>query len=122
MVTMESARTAKAIRDAVAAVVDPEIIVVTVEDLGILRGVEVDDDARAVITITPTYSGCPAMDAIRARVADAARAAGASEVDVKTVLAPAWSTDWISESGRASAGSGRRRRPAASSPPASPDA
>jgi ring-1,2-phenylacetyl-CoA epoxidase subunit PaaD len=81
--------------------VDPEIIVVTVEDLGILRDVEVDDDGHAVITITPTYSGCPAMDVIRTQVGAAAHAAGATAVEVRTVLAPAWSTDWISESGRA---------------------
>ncbi len=101
MVAVDEASGAQAIRDAVAAVVDPELIVVTVEDLGILRDVQVDTDGRAVITITPTYSGCPAMDLIRERVAQAAVAAGASSADVRTVLAPAWTTDWISEAGRA---------------------
>lgn len=90
----------RAIRAAVAAVVDPELIVVTIEDLGILRDVTVDAAGCAVVTITPTYSGCPAMDVIRADVAAAARAAGAADVDVRTVLSPAWSTDLISAAGR----------------------
>lgn len=88
------------VRTAVAAVVDPEIRVVTIDELGILRGVEVSPAGRARITISPTYSGCPAMDVIRADVAAAARAAGASEVTVDTVLSPAWSTDMISAAGR----------------------
>jgi ring-1,2-phenylacetyl-CoA epoxidase subunit PaaD len=108
-----SGRAATAIRDAVAAVVDPEIVVITIDELGILRDVEVDDDGHTVITITPTYSGCPAMDMIRGRVATAARDAGASVVEVRTVLAPAWTTDWISESGRA------KLAAAAIAPPAS---
>lgn len=91
---------ATAVREAVAAVVDPEIRVVTVDELGILRGVEVDAGGRAVVTISPTYSGCPAMDVIRADVAAAAQAAGATSVEVLTVLSPAWSTDMISPSGR----------------------
>jgi ring-1,2-phenylacetyl-CoA epoxidase subunit PaaD len=89
------------IRDAVASVVDPEIRVVSIEELGILRDVKVDDTGRATVTITPTYSGCPAMDVIRADVAAAARDAGATAVDVRTELSPAWSTDLISESGKA---------------------
>lgn len=92
--------TGTAVRAAVASVVDPEIRVVTIEELGILRGVEVDADGVARITITPTYSGCPAMDVIRADVTAAARAAGASGVTVDTVLSPAWSTDQISPAGR----------------------
>lgn len=90
-----------AIRAAVAAVVDPEIRVITIDELGILRDVTVDQAGRARIVITPTYSGCPAMDVIRADVARAARAAGAVDVEVATVLAPAWSTDRISAAGRA---------------------
>jgi len=94
MVTLSS------IRSAVAAVVDPEIRVITIEELGILRDVSIQD-SRVLVTITPTYSGCPAMDVIRADVADAARRAGAVDVDVRTVLSPAWSTDRISADGRA---------------------
>ncbi len=90
-----------AIREAVAAVVDPEIRVITIDDLGILRDVTVDDDGRTVVTITPTYSGCPAMDVIREDITAAATAAGARDVEVRTVLSPAWSTDLISADGRA---------------------
>jgi ring-1,2-phenylacetyl-CoA epoxidase subunit PaaD len=90
-----------AIRDAVAAVVDPEIRVITIDDLGILRDVTIEENGHTVITITPTYSGCPAMDVIRADVVTAARAAGADGVEVRTILSPAWSTDWISADGRA---------------------
>jgi ring-1,2-phenylacetyl-CoA epoxidase subunit PaaD len=86
--------------DVAARVLDPELPVVTIAELGILRGVEADG-ARAVVTITPTYSGCPAMDTIRADVAAELRAAGWAEVEVVTRLRPAWTTDWIDESGRA---------------------
>ncbi|XNL28539.1 1,2-phenylacetyl-CoA epoxidase subunit PaaD [Longispora sp. K20-0274] len=85
------------IRAAVAAVPDPEIPTVTIEDLGILRDVELVGD-RVVVTITPTYSGCPAMDAIRT---DIRRALPGHDVEVRTVLAPAWTTDWITDEGRA---------------------
>jgi ring-1,2-phenylacetyl-CoA epoxidase subunit PaaD len=89
-----------AIQAAVAAVVDPEIRAVTIEELGILRSVDIDAAGRTTVTITPTYSGCPAMDVIRADVAAAARAAGASAVELRTVLAPPWSTDRITPTGR----------------------
>jgi ring-1,2-phenylacetyl-CoA epoxidase subunit PaaD len=88
-------------RDVVAAVVDPEIQVLTIEDLGVLRAVEVDSGGRVTVTITPTYSGCPAMDTIRADIRTALAAAGHREVDIEVALAPAWSTDAISEAGRA---------------------
>lgn len=83
-----------------ARVVDPELRVVTIAELGVLRAVEAGED-RAVVTITPTYTGCPAMDVIRADIATALRAAGWSEVEVVTRLHPPWTTDWITESGRA---------------------
>ncbi|WUJ33057.1 phenylacetate-CoA oxygenase subunit PaaJ (plasmid) [Streptomyces sp. NBC_00388] len=89
------------VRAAVAGVPDPEIRVVTIEDLGILREVTVDTEGRAVVTITPTYVGCPAMDAIRTGIRSAARDAGAVDVRVDTVWAPAWTTAWISEDARA---------------------
>ena len=87
-------------QEAAASVVDPELVVLTIEDLGILRGVGVDADGRVTVTITPTYSGCPAMDAIRHDVVSAVRAAGHPDVEVVTALSPAWSTDRISEAGR----------------------
>jgi ring-1,2-phenylacetyl-CoA epoxidase subunit PaaD len=83
-----------------ARVVDPELRVVTVAELGILRAVDTDGD-RAVVTITPTYAGCPAMDVIRADLAAALRGAGWSDVEVVTRLRPAWSSDQITDSGRA---------------------
>ena len=87
-------------RKAAAAVLDPEVPVLTIADLGVLRDVEVTDDGTAVITITPTYSGCPAMDVIRRDVETAVRGAGFDRVEVRTVLAPAWTTDWMTERGK----------------------
>ncbi|MFG1673848.1 1,2-phenylacetyl-CoA epoxidase subunit PaaD [Micromonospora sp. NPDC049282] len=89
-------------RAAAAAVVDPEIRVITIDELGILREVEQEPDTgRVVVTITPTYTGCPAMDVIRADIRRALAAAGHPDSEVRTVYRPAWSTDWISERGRA---------------------
>lgn len=94
MVTVET------IRVAVESVLDPELPVLTIADLGVLRSVEVDTSGRVAVTITPTYSGCPAMQAIQDDVEAAALSCGAREVEVRTVLSPAWSTDWISTDGR----------------------
>jgi ring-1,2-phenylacetyl-CoA epoxidase subunit PaaD len=88
-----------AIRAAVGAVLDPELPLITIADLGILRDVSVDG-THATVTITPTYSGCPAMEAIAGEVRAAASAAGATAVDVVTVLSPPWTTDWITETGK----------------------
>lgn len=89
------------IEQAVAAVLDPELPLITIADLGILREVSVSADGAARVTITPTYSGCPAMETIAGDVRAAATAAGATAVEVVTVLSPAWTTDWITETGRA---------------------
>jgi ring-1,2-phenylacetyl-CoA epoxidase subunit PaaD len=86
--------------DVAGSVVDPEIRAVTIADLGILRDVALDGD-RVTVTITPTYAGCPAMDVIRTDIRRALAAAGYADVAVVTVLAPAWSTDWITDAGRA---------------------
>jgi ring-1,2-phenylacetyl-CoA epoxidase subunit PaaD len=86
-------------RAAAAAVPDPELPMVTIGELGILRDVEIDGD-HAVVTITPTYSGCPAMREIAADVRYRLQAAGFERVEVRTRLAPAWTTDWITEHGR----------------------
>jgi ring-1,2-phenylacetyl-CoA epoxidase subunit PaaD len=87
-------------RAAAAAVPDPELPLVTIEDLGILRDVIIRDDAVHV-TITPTYAGCPAMDAIRADIEAAVHeAVPGCPVVVHTALAPAWSTDDMTEAGR----------------------
>ncbi|MEO1102787.1 MAG: 1,2-phenylacetyl-CoA epoxidase subunit PaaD, partial [Pseudomonadota bacterium] len=84
---------------AAAAVEDPEVPVLTIEDLGVLRAIRADRE-RIIATITPTYSGCPAMDMIALHVELALREAGFAEVVVERVLSPAWTTDWMSEAGR----------------------
>ena len=84
---------------------------VTIEDLGILRDVTEDDQGRVHVQITPTYSGCPAMETIRADLIDALAEAGYRRVCVEFVLSPAWTTDWLTERGARQAG-GVRRRPA----------
>jgi ring-1,2-phenylacetyl-CoA epoxidase subunit PaaD len=86
-------------RTVAETVTDPELPMLTLADLGVLRDVA-EEDGRVVVTITPTYSGCPAMDAMRADLIRALRAAGHDEVEVRTVLHPPWSTDWISAAGR----------------------
>jgi ring-1,2-phenylacetyl-CoA epoxidase subunit PaaD len=84
----------------VATVTDPELPMLTLADLGILRAVRDTGDA-VVVTITPTYSGCPALEAIRDDIRAALRRAGFARAEVRTVLTPAWTTDWITEAGRA---------------------
>lgn len=85
--------------DIAATVVDPEIPVLSIADLGILRDVEVRD-GKVKVTITPTYSGCPAMDAIRDDVKTAFAKEGYQDVEVDLVLSPAWTTDWMTEQGK----------------------
>lgn len=89
----------EAIRAIVGEVPDPEIPVVTLTDLGIFRGVSIVD-SQIVVTLTPTYSGCPATEAILADVRGKLSDAGFHEVRVQVALDPAWSTDWISPAGR----------------------
>ena len=84
---------------AAAAVLDPEVPAVTVAELGILRAVDIDDQGRAVAQVTPTYSGCPAVLAIELAIEAALRQAGFDPV-IERVLAPAWTTNWITETGR----------------------
>ena len=89
----------QAVREVLAEVTDPEIPVLTIADLGVLRDVAVEGE-RVVVTVTPTYSGCPAMDEIRADVRGALAAHGWHDVEVRTVLSPAWTTDWMTDDGR----------------------
>ncbi|MFJ9909281.1 1,2-phenylacetyl-CoA epoxidase subunit PaaD [Streptomyces sp. NPDC101152] len=79
---------------------DPELPMLTLCDLGVLRDVQVTQDGTVVARLTPTYSGCPAMAEMRAEVATRLRADGFPEVEVVTVLDPPWTTDWISAEGR----------------------
>ena len=87
-------------RSVAAAVVDPEMPMLTLDDLGVLRDVRAAGDA-VTVTITPTYSGCPALEAIRDDLRAALIGAGYRSVEVRTVLSPPWTTDWISDVGRA---------------------
>jgi ring-1,2-phenylacetyl-CoA epoxidase subunit PaaD len=89
----------ESLRAAVGEVPDPEVPVLTIEDLGVLRDVRVEGD-EVVVVITPTYSGCPAMDLIRSEIKRTLESLGV-EGRVETVLSPAWTTDWMSESGKA---------------------
>ncbi|MXN64329.1 phenylacetate-CoA oxygenase subunit PaaJ [Stappia sp. GBMRC 2046] len=83
-----------------AKVVDPEIPVLTLEDLGVLRDVRVADDGAIEVDITPTYVGCPAMGIFTMDLETELAKAGFDNVRVKTVLSPAWTTDWISAKAR----------------------
>ncbi len=85
--------------DVAASVPDPELPMVTLADLGILRSVE-EDDCSVTVTITPTYSGCPAMREISRDLLHRLQRAGFADVAVRTSLAPAWSSDWITPEGR----------------------
>ena len=87
-------------RTVAETVTDPELPMLTLADLGVLRDVRREDDGTVVVEITPTYSGCPAMGVMRADLVHALHRAGFGDVDVRTVLSPAWSTDWISAEGR----------------------
>src|SRR6201996_8992524 len=84
--------------DVAAQVVDPEIPVLTIADLGMLRDVAVKD-GRVEVAITPTYSGCPAMNMITLEIELALEREGIGNAKVRTVLSPAWTTDWMSDDG-----------------------
>jgi ring-1,2-phenylacetyl-CoA epoxidase subunit PaaD len=79
---------------------DPEIPVVSVVEMGIVRAVQVDGD-RVTVTFTPTFSGCPALDVMREQIHARLRALGIANVEVKTVLHPPWTSDWITDAARA---------------------
>src|SRR3981189_974672 len=85
--------------DAAAQVVDPEIPGLAIADLGVLRDVAVHD-GRIEVAITPTYSGCPAMNMIALEIELALERAGFARPTVRTVLSPAWAPDWMTEDGR----------------------
>jgi ring-1,2-phenylacetyl-CoA epoxidase subunit PaaD len=86
-------------RSVAETVTDPELPMLTLSDLGVLRDVRVEQ-GTVVVEITPTYTGCPAMGVMRADLVHALHDAGFADVDVRTVLAPPWSTDWITAEGR----------------------
>ncbi|HEV7990543.1 MAG TPA: 1,2-phenylacetyl-CoA epoxidase subunit PaaD [Gemmatimonadaceae bacterium] len=82
-------------------VMDPEVPVLSVRELGIIRDVEVSAEGRVTVTVTPTYSGCPAIRVIEQDIVRAIEVAGFTDVQVRTALAPAWTTDWIDPEARA---------------------
>ena len=82
------------------AVADPEIPVLSIADLGVLRDARLRDDGGVEVDITPTYSGCPAMNMIALQVEAALLEAGLPKSRVRLVLSPAWTTDWMTEAGR----------------------
>jgi ring-1,2-phenylacetyl-CoA epoxidase subunit PaaD len=86
--------------DVAASVTDPELPVLTLADLGVLRDVTVTAGGAVTVVLTPTYSGCPAMAVMREDVVRRLRAAGFDDVTVRVSLAPPWSSDWITERGR----------------------
>ncbi len=88
------------VRTLLEDVTDPEIPVLTIGDLGIVRDVRVDTEGGVAVAITPTYSGCPAMTTIEIEIRDRLMRAGYERVAVDTVLSPAWTTDWLTEAGR----------------------
>ena len=88
------------ILDLLQRVKDPEIPAISVVELGVVRDVEVEADGSAVVTITPTYTGCPAMDVMADDIRRELLGAGVPAVVVKQTLSPAWTTDWITAEGR----------------------
>jgi ring-1,2-phenylacetyl-CoA epoxidase subunit PaaD len=87
-------------RAAIATVCDPEIPVLTLDDLGVIRAVTELEDGVIEVTITPTYSGCPAMATMELDLIIALAVAGYPDARIRTVLAPAWTTDWMTQAGR----------------------
>lgn len=79
---------------------DPEIPVLTVVDLGVIREVKIHEDGLVEVVITPTYSGCPAMNTIEINIHATLQENGIDPVKITTVLSPAWTTDWLTENGR----------------------
>lgn len=91
--------TKEQIRDYLEEVKDPEIPVLSVLDLGIVRNIEVDAGGT-LVTITPTYTGCPATHIIEEDIRSKLKEKGVENFNIKTIISPAWTTDWISEEGR----------------------
>lgn len=89
----------KKIWDILSNVTDPEVPVLTILDLGIVRNVELNEN-EIIVSITPTYSGCPAMDMIATNIRMELMAAGYENIFIRNILSPAWTTDWMTQSGK----------------------
>lgn len=99
---MNTTTTDSTVTGVISRIPDPEVPVISIADLGILRSVEVDEAAhQVVVTITPTYSGCPAMEAITSRIVFEADRLGYA-AQVRSRLSPAWTTDWMTDEGKES--------------------
>lgn len=94
------ARPTDAIWAVLDRVMDPEVPVLSVVELGIVRDVEIDDRSVVTVSVTPTYSGCPAMRVIEHDIVEALAQGGWPDAQIRTVLTPAWTTDWIGEGAR----------------------
>ena len=99
MVTQYTSDTIESIYQFLGCINDPEVPVLSILDLGIVRNVEIKDE-QIVVTITSTYTGCPAMDMIAAQIRMELNAAGFSAVRIEQSIRPAWTTDWMSEAGK----------------------
>lgn len=97
---MTATRSRDEILQILSRVCDPEIPVLTVLDLGIIRDVSVENDSSVIVTITPTYSGCPAMRLIETEIRAVLVEAGIPDPVIRTILHPAWTTDWMTPAGR----------------------
>ncbi len=95
---MDAILNQKNIYDLLEQVPDPEVPALSIIDLGIVRNVEIEN-GKAVVTITPTYTGCPAMDMIEVNIKAVLQENGI-ESEIISVLSPAWTTDWMSEEGK----------------------
>lgn len=101
MVVQTDRATREALLSVLDGVMDPEVPVLSVRELGIVRDVEVDSAGTITVTVTPTYSGCPAIRVIEQDIVAALEQAGYSGVRVRTTYAPAWTTDWIAPEAKA---------------------
>jgi ring-1,2-phenylacetyl-CoA epoxidase subunit PaaD len=96
-----SARDPQEVWNLLGTIADPEIPVISIVDLGIIRSVELASDGAVEVGVTPTYSGCPATEVIRAQIAAALEANGCVPYRLREVLSPPWTSDWITPNGRA---------------------
>lgn len=97
----DAARYRQGVWDLLATIPDPEIPVISIVDLGIVRAVDLDAEGTVQIAVAPTYSGCPATEVIRAHIATALEQGGFVPYRLRNVLSPPWSSDWITPAGRA---------------------
>lgn len=90
----------KTIRKILSEVKDPEVPVLSILDLGVLRSIKIDDEDKIKITLTPTYSGCPALDVMAMDIRLKLLEHGYKNIEITQSLSPAWTTDWMSEEGK----------------------